>query len=392
MRQIKDIALKEKVVFLRSDLNVPIKDAQISNDARLLASIPTIQQLLDSGATVLLCSHLGRPKPGVDTESLSLLPVAEYLQSHFGFSVPLIKNWIDGIEVGDNRLVMLENVRFLPGETDNDLHLAEKMAKLCDVFVMDAFGAAHRAHASTVGITKFAKTVIAGPLIVQETTALDKALANPSHPMLAIVAGAKVSSKLKVIHRLLDLVDVLIVGGGIANTFIAAEGYPVGESLYEPDLIATAKDLLSLAKQKGVDIALPIDVIVGQSLAEDSTATPKLLGDIAGTDKIFDIGPSTRAQYEQLIGEAQTILWNGPVGVFELAPFSAGTEAMAKAIANSSGFSLAGGGDTIAAIEQYEVAKNISYISTGGGAFLEYVEGAVLPGIAALKVVTESIL
>ncbi|MGG2395407.1 phosphoglycerate kinase [Pseudomonas sp. SH1-B] len=378
--KMTDLDLAGKRVLIREDLNVPVKDGVVKSDARILAALPTIKLALEKGAAVLVCSHLGRPEEGVYSEADSLQPVAAYLSKALGRSVPLVKDYLGGVEVAAGELVLLENVRFNKGEKKNTDELAQQYAGLCDVFVMDAFGTAHRAQGSTHGVAKFAKVACAGPLLAAELDALGKALDKPARPMLAIVAGSKVSTKLDVLNSLADICDSLIVGGGIANTFLAAAGLPVGKSLYEADLVDTAKAIAAK-----VSVPLPVDVVVAKAFAEDAEATVKAVADVAEDDMILDIGPQTAKQFAEMLKASQTILWNGPVGVFEFDQFGNGTKALALAIADSAAFSIAGGGDTLAAIDKYGVAEKISYISTGGGAFLEFVEGKVLPAVEVLE-------
>ncbi len=378
--KMTDLDLQGKRVLIREDLNVPLKDGAVKSDARILASLPTIRLALEKGAAVLVCSHLGRPEEGVYSEEDSLAPVADYLSKALGREVPLVKDYLDGVEVQPGELVLLENVRFNTGEKKNTDELAQKYAALCDVFVMDAFGTAHRAQGSTHGVAKFAKVACAGPLLAAELEALGKALDKPARPMVAIVAGSKVSTKLDVLTSLADICDQLIVGGGIANTFLAAAGYKVGKSLHEADLLDTAKAIAAK-----VAVPLPVDVVVAKEFAESAEATVKAIGDVADDDMILDIGPKTAAMFGEMLKASQTILWNGPVGVFEFDQFGNGTQVLAQAIAQSPAFSIAGGGDTLAAIDKYGVAEQISYISTGGGAFLEFVEGKVLPAVEVLE-------
>ena len=378
--KMTDLDLAGKRVLIREDLNVPVKDGVVKSDARILASLPTIKLALEKGAAVLVCSHLGRPEEGVYSEEDSLAPVAAYLSKALGREVQLVKDYLGGVEVKAGELVLLENVRFNKGEKKNTDELAQQYAALCDVFVMDAFGTAHRAQGSTHGVAKFAKVACAGPLLAAELDALGKALDKPARPMLAIVAGSKVSTKLDVLNSLADICDSLIVGGGIANTFLAAAGLPVGKSLYEADLVDTAKAIAAK-----VSVPLPVDVVVAKAFAEDAEATVKAVKDVAEDDMILDIGPQTAAMFAEMLKASQTILWNGPVGVFEFDQFGNGTKALALAIAESPAFSIAGGGDTLAAIDKYGVAEQISYISTGGGAFLEFVEGKVLPAVEVLE-------
>ncbi|KJS72234.1 phosphoglycerate kinase [Stutzerimonas kunmingensis] len=378
--KMTDLDLQGKRVLIREDLNVPVKDGAVKSDARILASLPTIKLALEKGAAVLVCSHLGRPEEGVYSEEDSLKPVADYLSKALGREVPLVKDYLEGVEVQPGELVLLENVRFNKGEKKNTDELAQKYAALCDVFVMDAFGTAHRAQGSTHGVAKFAKVACAGPLLAAELDALGKALKTPAKPMVAIVAGSKVSTKLDVLTSLADICDQLIVGGGIANTFLAAAGYNVGKSLHEADLLDTAKAIAAK-----VAVPLPVDVVVAKEFAESAEATVKAVADVADDDMILDIGPKTAAMFGEMLKASQTILWNGPVGVFEFDQFGNGTKVLAQAIAQSPAFSIAGGGDTLAAIDKYGVAEQISYISTGGGAFLEFVEGKVLPAVEVLE-------
>lgn len=375
-----DLDLSGKRVLIREDLNVPVKDGKVTSDARIRASLPTIRLALEKGAAVLVCSHLGRPEEGVFSEENSLAPVAAYLSEALGREVPLVRDYLNGVEVKPGEVVLLENVRFNPGEKKNTDELAQKYAALCDVYVMDAFGTAHRAQASTHGAGKFAKVACAGPLLAAELEALGKALDKPAKPMAAIVAGSKVSTKLDVLNSLSEICDQLIVGGGIANTFLAAAGLPVGKSLYEPELLETAKAIAAK-----VSVPLPVDVVVAKAFAADAEATVKAVADVAEDDMILDIGPETAAQFAELLKSAKTVLWNGPVGVFEFDQFAGGTKVLAEAIAASDAFSIAGGGDTLAAIDKFGVADQISYISTGGGAFLEFVEGKVLPAVEMLE-------
>ena len=377
---MSELDLKDQRVLIREDLNVPVKDGRIKSDARIQAALPTIRMALEKGAAVMVCSHLGRPEEGVFSEENSLAPVAEYLSKALGREVPLVRDYLAGCQVEPGNVVLLENVRFNKGEKKNDDELAQAYAALCDVFVMDAFGTAHRAQGSTHGVAKFAPVICAGPLLSAELEALGKALLEPARPMVAIVAGSKVSTKLDVLTALSDKCDQLIVGGGIANTFLAAAGFPVGKSLYEADLIDTAKAIAAK-----VSVPLPVDVVVAKTFAEDAEATVKAVEDVAEDDMILDIGPKTAAQFAELLKSSGTILWNGPVGVFEFDQFGEGTRVLAKAIAESPAFSIAGGGDTLAAIDKYDVAKQISYISTGGGAFLEFVEGKTLPAVVILE-------
>ena len=377
---MSDIDLSGKRVLIREDLNVPIKEGKVTSDARIRAALPTIRAAVEAGAKVILMSHLGRPTEGEFDTQFSLAPVAEHLTQLLGQPVTLVQDWRLGVELNDGEIALIENVRFNPGEKADDDQLARAYAGLCEVFVMDAFGTAHRAQASTHGVARFAPVACAGPLLEGELRALDKALSNPARPMLAIVGGSKVSTKLTVLETLSEKVDQLIVGGGIANTFLAASGKPVGKSLCEHDLIPQAQALM-----EKTHIPLPPDVVTGKAFSEDAEAKVKLADAVAEDDMIFDIGPVAAQQIADLVAEAGTILWNGPVGVFEFDQFAGGTEALANAIAHSAAFSLAGGGDTLAAIDKYGIADKVSYISTGGGAFLEYVEGKTLPAVAVLE-------
>ena len=383
MRLLKmsELHLAGKRVLIREDLNVPVKAGKVTSDARIRACLATIEMALNSGAKVMLMSHLGRPTEGVYDEQYSLAPVAVHLSGLLQRPVPLVKDWLNtDIELNDGELVLLENVRFNLGEKSDDESLARKMAALCDVYVMDAFGTAHRAQASTHGVAKFAAVACAGPLLTKELQALGQALDKPQSPMVAIVGGSKVSTKLAVLNALSSKVDRLIVGGGIANTFLAAAGFPVGKSLYEHDLIPLAKELMAKT-----EIPLPTDVVVATEFSESATATVKAVADVAADEMILDIGPESAKALARLLEDAKTIIWNGPVGVFEFEQFSGGTKAIAMAIASNQGFSIAGGGDTLAAVDKYNIEAQVSYISTGGGAFLEFVEGKVLPAVAMLQ-------
>jgi phosphoglycerate kinase len=383
--RMSDLDLAGQRVLIREDLNVPIEDGRITSETRILAALPTLKLALEKGAAVMVTSHLGRPKEGQWTAEDSLAPVARRLGELLGRDVPLIRDWVDGVEVKPGQLVLLENCRMNVGEGKDDEALAKKYAALCDVFVMDAFGTAHRAQASTHGAIRFAKIAAGGPLLMAELDALAKALQHPARPLLAIVAGSKVSTKLALLETLVGKVDQLIVGGGIANTFIAAAGYGVGESLYEPDLLDTAKKIIAAAKARGAEVPIPSDVVVAPEFKADAPASVKPVDAVAADDMILDIGPETAKRYAALIAQAGTVVWNGPVGVFEFDAFGKGTEALAHAVAQSAAFSIAGGGDTLAAIEKYGVAEQVSYISTGGGAFLEFLEGKTLPAVAALE-------
>lgn len=381
VRKMTDLDLAGKRVLIREDLNVPVKQGRVTSDARIRACLPTIQAALDAGAKVLLMSHLGRPTEGEPAEEFSLAPVAEHLSGLLDKPVRLVKNYLDvSLDLIAGEVVLLENVRFNEGEKKDDEALAQAYAKLCDVYVMDAFGTAHRAQASTHGVARFAPDACAGPLLAKELEALEKALATPERPMVAIVGGSKVSTKLEVLNALSEKCDQLIVGGGIANTFIAAAGHNVGKSLYEADLIDQAKELMAK-----VEIPLPTDVVVATEFSESADAVTKPVDEVKDDEMILDIGPETASRFGALLKDAGTILWNGPVGVFEIDQFGRGTEALSKAIAESNGFSIAGGGDTLAAIDKYGIEDKVSYISTGGGAFLEYVEGKELPAVAALE-------
>ena len=383
--RMTDLDLTGKRVLIRQDLNVPIDAGRITSEQRITASLPTLKLALQKGAAVMVTSHLGRPKEGVWSEADSLAPVAARLSELLGVDVPLVKDWVDGVDVQPGQVVLLENCRMNVGEGKDDEALSKQYAALCDVFVMDAFGTAHRAQASTHGVIRFAAVAAGGPLLMAELDALDKALANPARPLLAIVAGSKVSTKLELLTSLVGKVDQLIVGGGIANTFIAAEGHAVGKSLYEADLIDTAKKIDADAKSRGADIPLPSDVVVATAFSADAPATVKAVDAVAADDLILDIGPETAQRYAELIKSAGTVVWNGPVGVFEFDAFGKGTETLARAIAQSAAFSIAGGGDTLAAVDKYGIADDVSYISTGGGAFLEFLEGKTLPAVAALE-------
>ncbi len=382
--KMADVDLAEKRVLIREDLNVPVSDGKVVSDARIRAALPTIKTALDANAATMLMSHLGRPTEGAPEDRLSLQPVADYLAEMLGRDVPLVKDWIDGVEVTAGDVVLLENVRFLAGEKGCNEALAKKMAALCDVFVMDAFGTAHRVQASTYGVAEHAPVACAGPLLAGELEALAQALDNSARPFVAIVGGSKVSTKLTVLDALADVVDCLIVGGGIANTFIAAAGHDVGKSLYEADMLDTARDLAANCSDRA-EIPVPSDVVVADEFSADARATTKRIEDVASDELILDIGPRTIKRFGEILAAAGTIIWNGPVGVFEFDSFGAGTKALADAIAASDAFSVAGGGDTLAAIDKYGVADQISYISTGGGAFLEFVEGKKLPAVEILE-------
>ena len=381
---MSEVDLAGKRVLIREDLNVPIADGEVSSDVRIRAAIPSIRAAVEAGAAVMLMSHLGRPTEGQPEAKFSLALVVARLSELLGQSVELCTDWINGVEVATSQVVLLENVRFLAGEKACDDELSKRMASLCDVFVMDAFGTAHRAHASTYGVAKYASVACAGPLLSRELTALAKALDNPARPMVAIVGGSKVSTKLTVLGALENIVDQLIVGGGIANTFIAAAGNSVGKSLYEPDMLDIAVGLSNNTADRA-DIPMPTDVVVAKEFSASAAATVRSISDVADDDLILDIGPETAANFATILQTAGTIIWNGPVGVFEIDQFGAGTEVIARAIANSAAFSVAGGGDTLAAIDKYGIANDVSYISTGGGAFLEFVEGKKLPAVEMLE-------
>jgi len=383
--RLTDTDLRNKRVLIREDLNVPVQSGVVTSDARIRAALPTIRYALDQNAKVFILSHLGRPEEGKYDESLSLAPVATRLSELLGKPVQLRKDWLDGVDCPAGSAVLCENVRFNKGEKKDDEKLARKMAELCDVFVMDAFGTAHRAEASTHGVAKFAKVACAGPLLVGELEALETALHKPARPLVAIVGGSKVSTKLTVLESLLEKVDKLIVGGGIANTFLAATGMNVGKSLHEGEMLDVARRLMTKAKEKGTEIPLPTDVVVAKEFAATAHADVRTVHDVRSDEMILDIGPDTADRFSELVQSAGTIIWNGPVGVFEFEQFGEGTRAISLAIARSKAFSLAGGGDTLAAIEKYNIEDGISYISTGGGAFLEFVEGKTLPAVAVLE-------
>lgn len=382
--RMSDLDLHGKRVLIREDLNVPIKAGKITSEQRIKAALPTLKLALSKGAAVMVTSHLGRPKEGVWSLEDSLAPVAARLSELLGQTVALKKDWLDGVVVNPGEIVLLENCRMNVGEAADDENLSQKLADLCDVYVMDAFGTAHRAQASTHGALRKAKIAAGGPLLMAELDALAKALEAPERPLIAIVAGSKVSTKLELLGNLVGKVDQLIVGGGIANTFMAAVGLPVGKSLCEMDLLDTARTILADAKARGADIPIPTDVVVAKAFAADAEASVKAVSDVADDDLILDIGPDTAKRYAQMIAQAGSVIWNGPVGVFEFDAFSKGTEILAHAIADSNAFSIAGGGDTLAAVDKYGIENDISYISTGGGAFLEFCEGKPLPAVTAL--------
>ena len=383
--RMTEVDLRGKRVLIREDLNVPVKNGVVTSDARIRASLPTIRAAHAAGARVILMSHLGRPEEGVPAEEFSLAPVAARLAELLGLKVRFEREWLDGVACEPGEIVLVENVRFNKGEKKNKDELAQKMAKLCDVYVMDAFATAHRAEASTHGVAKFAPIACAGPLLTGELEALEKALGNPKRPLVAIVGGSKVSTKLTVLENLLGKVDKLIVGGGIANTFLAAAGRPIGKSLYEADMVDIARGLLERSKTSGVEIPLPSDVVVAKEFAASAEADVKPVVDVAAEEMILDIGPDTAERFAAALGGAGTVVWNGPVGVFEFDQFGEGTRVLAQAVARSPAFSIAGGGDTIAAIEKYGVGQDISYISTAGGAFLEFLEGKTLPAVEVLE-------
>ena len=383
--KMADLDLNGKRVLIREDLNVPVKEGKVTSDARIRAALPTIKLALEKGAKVMVMSHLGRPTEGEYDEAFSLAPVVNYLNDALEQTVRLEKDYLEGVDVADNEVVVFENVRFNAGEKKNDEALSKKLAALCDVYVMDAFGTAHRAQASTHGVGLFPDVACAGPLLAAELDALGKALDKPARPLVAIVGGSKVSTKLTVLDSLSKVVDQLVTGGGIANTFIAAAGHPVGKSLFEADLIDEANKLSAAAKANNGEIPVPTDVVVGNEFSESAVATLKDVNEVTDEDMIFDIGPDTANQLAKIIANAGTVVWNGPVGVFEFDQFGNGTRAIADAIANSNAFSIAGGGDTLAAIDKYGIADKVSYISTGGGAFLEFLEGKKLPAVAMLE-------
>ncbi len=383
--RMSELDLRGKRVLIREDLNAPVQDGAVTSDARLRAALPTLRQAMVAGAKVFVLSHLGRPKEGAYDEKLSLAPVAARMSELLGKPVPLRRDWLGGVDCAPGEAVLCENVRFNTGEKRDDDGLARRMAALCDVFVMDAFATAHRAEASTHGIARFARQACAGPLLVGELEALERALENPARPLVAIVAGSKVSTKLTVLEALLEKVDRLIVGGGLANTFLAATGIAVGKSLQESDMLDIARRLMSRARERGAEIPLPTDVVVAKELAATAHADIRSIHDVRADEMILDIGPDTAERLSGSLQSAGTIIWNGPVGVFEYEQFGEGTRAIADAVARSKAFSLAGGGDTLAAIEKYGVEDGISYVSTGGGAFLEFVEGKKLPAVAILE-------
>jgi len=383
--RMQDLDLAGKRLLIREDLNVPMKDGRITSDIRIRACLPTVRMALEKRAAVILMSHLGRPVEGEFSDEFSLAPVAAYLADLLGLAVPLVRDWLDGVDVAPGQVALCENVRFNVGEKKDDEGLSRRMAALCDVYVMDAFGTAHRAQASTHGVGRFAPVACAGPLLVEELEALTRALDQPARPLVAIVGGSKVSTKLTVLDTLAEKVDQLIVGGGIANNFLAAEGYPVGKSLYEPELVADARALIEKVGARGGDIPIPVDVRVAKEFSESAVATVKAASEVDPDDIILDVGPDTAARYGELLRSAGTIVWNGPVGVFEFEAFAGGTRALAEAVADSRAFSIAGGGDTLAALDRFGIADRVAYVSTGGGAFLEFLEGKTLPAVAMLE-------
>ncbi len=383
--KMSELDLSGKRVLIRQDLNVPVADGRVSSDARIRASLPTLQMALDAGAAVIVCSHLGRPKEGQFSEEHSLAPVAAHLGGLLGMEVPLLRDWRDGVDVAPGQLVMLENVRFEPGEKADDEQLSRALAALCDVYVMDAFGTAHRAQASTHGVARFAPVACAGPLLAAELDALGNALKDPKRPLVVIVGGSKVSTKLELLENLALVADRLILGGGIANTFLAAAGVKVGKSLHEPDLVGAANHVMRVMKERGAEIPLPVDVVVATEFSPEARPETRPVAEVEADEMILDVGPKTRKLLAETLQGAGTIVWNGPVGVFEIEQFAGGTEAMAEAIAASDAFSIAGGGDTLAAIDKFGIREQVSYISTGGGAFLEFMEGKALPAVAMLE-------
>lgn len=385
MLNMQDMALAGRRVLIREDLNVPFADGEVESAVRIRACLPTLRMALDAGARVMVMSHLGRPKEGRLDSAHSLAPVARALSHELGQQVPLVNDWLDGVEVGEGEIVLCENVRFNTGERANDRQLAQRMAALCDVFVMDAFGTAHRCDASTEGVARYAPVACAGPLLAAEVAALTTALTAPRHPCVMIVGGAKVSTKLALLERLAKVADSLIVGGGMANTFLAAAGHDIGASLHEPALIDAAREIRNNVEARGGRMPLPVDVVTAIDPSPEAQPETRRVDDIEGDEMILDVGPETRAAFAQLLGDAGIILWNGPVGVFEIDHFSGGTRALAHAVADSDAYSIAGGGETLAAIEKYGVEERISYVSTGGGAFLEFLEGKTLPAIAVLE-------
>ena len=383
--KITDLDLADRIVLIRSDLNVPLENGRVTSDQRIIASMETIRMAISSGAGVILLSHLGRPQAGLLDEKFSLAPIADRLSKLLNRDIRFERNWLDGIEISTGEIVLCENVRFNIGELENNINLSKKMATLADIFVMDAFGTSHRAHASTEGMFRYAPVVCAGPLLIKELDALYRSFQTPARPLIAIVGGSKVSTKLMALDFLTGIVDHLIIGGGIANTFIAASGYPIGKSMHEEDLIPEARRLLKDAKKNNKNIPLPIDVVVAKSCTAEASTMVKSLETIEDDELILDIGPRTVASYSELILEAGTIVWNGPIGVFEIPAFSVGTQALASAVGSSQAFSIVGGGDTLAAVEMFDLAQKMSYLSTGGGAFLEFMEGRKLPAVTVLE-------
>lgn len=388
---MRDLDLHGKRVLIREDLNVPIFDGLITSDQRLQAAIPTLKAALDAGAGVMVLSHLGRPEEGHFDKRFSLKPVADYFAEHLPYTVRFASQYLDGVDVKPGELVVCENVRFNVGEKANDVELAKKMASLCDIFIMDAFGTAHRSHASTVGVARYAPVAAAGPILMRELEALQQVLKAPAKPILAIVGGAKVSSKLTLLKHLVSQVNYLIPGGGIANTFLKAQGYEIGMSLYEPGLLDEAREIMALAQNCNCEILLPTDVVVGKSFSDSCAAFNKSLNHVAADDMIMDAGPETVNRYIEIVNQCKTIIWNGPIGVFEFPQFAYGTRKLAIAIADSDAYSIAGGGDTLAAVDQYNLTQQIAYLSTGGGAFLECLEGKTLPAVAILQERAQSV-
>ena len=383
--KMTDLDLTDQRVLIREDLNVPMEKGEITSDERIMRVLPTLEKALKANARVMILSHWGRPKEGEYDAHYSLAPVSRVLSEKLNRDIPLVTDWLDGVDVAPGQAVLCENVRFHVGEKENDSVLAKRMAQCCDIFVMDAFATAHRAQASTTGVAEYAPMACAGPLLSAELNALGTALHDPKRPLVAVVGGSKVSSKIHVLDALVDKVDQLIVGGGIANTFLKAKGFPIGKSLYEPDWVESTQKLLLKAQKAGVSIPLPCDVVVAKRLAPDAEAVIKAVDQVADDDCIFDVGPQTAATYPSLMAQAGTVVWNGPVGVFEMAAFSQGTEALGQAIAASQAYAIAGGGDTLAALEKFGISDQMSYISTGGGAFLEFLEGKTLPAVALLE-------
>ncbi len=381
---MSNLNLHNKRVMIREDLNVPMKNGKITNDERILRALPTIQKAIEQKARVIILSHLGRPKEGKFEKEFSLAPIARLLSEKLNQKVPLINNWLEGVAVKPGQAILCENVRFNKGENENNTELAKRMAGLCDIFVMDAFATAHRAQASTAGVSEYAKLACAGSLLISEIEALSRALENPQNPLVAVVGGSKVSTKIHLLENLLDKVELLIVGGGIANTFLKAQGYPIGKSLCENEWLDAAQQFWEKAAEKNVSLPLPLDVIVADELSENAKATVKNINALTSDESIFDVGPNTSATYSKLMAQAGTIVWNGPIGVFEIEAFSQGTRALAQSIAKSTAYSIVGGGDTLAALDKFNLTDQMSYVSTAGGAFLEFLEGKILPAIKIL--------